>query len=267
MSIFQRPFGHKKGENNVQTTNTVLSDSLDDVANTDILGDNDVETYGIRWITERHVACVFLLDTSGSMTINDAIGKLNEGLRVFKEQTINDSSFDDHTKACIDVALVSFGPDVKVWQDFTPVSEMMTPTLSANGGTPMGAAIDKALDMIADRKEQYNELGTPYYRPWIFCITDGYPNDAYEMAAQRLKKMETDTKVLGYCVGVANYDRNKMLKIFDSKRIFELDNLNFPALFEFVSSSLATVRNSDQNSSGSVAVQAPSDLHTINMAF
>lgn len=253
MSIFQRPFGQKNG-NNAQTTNdTPISD--------------DVGTGGIKWITERHVACVFLLDTSGSMNENDAIGKLNAGLRTFKEQTINDTSFDEHTKACIDVALVTFGPDVKVEQEFTAVSEMIPPTLTANGGTPMGAALDKALNMITEQKAKYNELGTPYYRPWIFCITDGYPNDSYEAAAKRLKEMEDATKVLGYCVGVANFNRQKMASIFNTERLYELDNLNFPALFKFVSSSLATVRNSDPNGGRTVAVEAPSDLHTINIAF
>lgn len=201
-----------------------------------------------------HVACVFLLDTSGSMTTNDAIGKLNEGLRVFKEQTINDTSFDEHTKGCIDVALVSFGPDVKIQQNFTPVSNMIPPTLTAYGGTPMGAAIDKALDMITERKAQYNELGTPFYRPWIFCITDGYPNDAYKMAAQRLKKLESEKKVLGFCVGISNYDRNEMLKIFDPNRIWELENLNFTALFKYVFDNLTTIN-------GFVEIKVPEDLH------
>lgn len=226
-----------------------------------------VGTDGIRWPSERHVACVFLLDTSGSMTSNDAIGKLNAGLRTFKEQTMNDSSFDEHTKACVDVALVSFGPDVKVQQEFTAVSEMIPPTLTADGGTPMGAAIDKALDMITAQKARYNAFGTPYYRPWIFCITDGEPNDSYTAAAQRLKEMEVAKKVLGYCVGVENFNRHTMANIFNTERIFELGNLNFPALFKFVSNSLATVRNSDSSGGGTVAVDAPGDLHPINIAF
>jgi len=255
MSIFQTPFGQKKNNSQAPSNNAQTNDSPNY---------GDIGTNGIRWITERHVACVFLLDTSGSMNANNAIGKLNEGLRIFKEQTIRDSSFDEHTKACIDVALVSFGPDVRVIQDFTPVSEMNTPSLSANGGTPMGAAIDKALDMITTRKAQYNEYGTPYYRPWIFCITDGGPNDSYAMAAQRLKDMENATKVLGYCVGVESFDRQTMASIFNTERIFELENLDFPGLFKFVSSSLATVRNSDPNSGNSVEVEAP---HTLKVAF
>lgn len=256
MSIFQRPFGQNKGNNTQVSTSDVVAN--------DVAFKEDVGTGGIQWITERHVACVFLLDTSGSMSTNDAIGKLNAGLRTFKEQTINDATFDEHTKACIDVALVSFGPEVKVEQDFTPVSEMIPPTLIANGGTPMGAAIEKALDMITTQKAKYNEYGTPYYRPWIFCITDGGPNDSYVAAAQRLKLMESEKKVLGYCVGVENFDRNTMATIFDRERLFELENLDFPSLFKFVSSSLATVRNSDSSGSRTVEVEAP---RTLKIAF
>ncbi|HBN84986.1 MAG TPA: hypothetical protein DDZ89_14215, partial [Clostridiales bacterium] len=198
---------------------------------------DDVGAGGLQWITERHVACVFLLDTSGSMADDNAIGKLNEGLRVFKSQTVNDSTFDEHTKACIDVALISFGPTVILQQDFVPVSSMNPPVLTAGGGTPMGGALNMALDIITEQKARYNELGTPYFRPWIFCITDGKPNDDYLAATQRLKQMENEKKVLGYCVGVEKFDRSMMASIFNPERIFELANLNFPALFKFVSSS------------------------------
>ena len=256
MAIFQKPFGSNQPKQ------------------------DDVGTGGLEYISERHVACVFLLDTSGSMSANDAIGKLNEGLREFKTQTMTDTTFDEHTKACIDVALISFGPDVVLHSNtgeairrgqqfdmasaFVPVSSMNPPVLSANGGTPMGDAIDWALDIIGQQKARYNEYGTPYYRPWVFCITDGEPNDNYQAAAQRLRQMENDTKVLGYCVGVDNFNRNVMANIFNTERIFELTNLDFPGLFKFVSSSLTTVRNSDPNAGNQVDVPAPS---TLKIAF
>lgn len=248
MNIFQKAFDQNR-INNLQAS-----------ANDNSFKE-DIGTGGIQWISERHVACVFLLDTSSSMNSNDAIGKLNEGLRTFKEQTMNDSSFDEHTKACIDVAIVSFGPDVRVHQEFIPVSDMIPPTLTANGGTPMGEGIDKALDMITEQKSKYKKFGTPYFRPWVFCITDGEPNDSYASAVQRLKKLEADNSVLGYCVGVENFNRHTMANIFNTERIFELDNLNFPALFEFLSNSLATVRNSDSNGSRVLSLPAPRDLH------
>jgi uncharacterized protein YegL len=103
----------------------------------------------------------------------------------------------------------------------------------------MGEAIDWALDLITQQKARYNELGTPYYRPWLFCITDGEPTDDCHSAAARLKQMEQDKKVLGYCVGVENFNKEIMAKIFDLSRIFELTNLDFPGLFKFVSNILA----------------------------
>jgi uncharacterized protein YegL len=238
------------------------------------------DTGGLAYISERHVACVFLLDTSGSMSTNDAIGKLNEGLRIFKSQTVNDVAFDEHTKSCIDVAMISFGPDVAIHgidgrifkgnepfdmaNVFVPVSVMNPPVLTAEGGTPMGGAIDRALDLIAQQKARYNDFGTPYFRPWIFCITDGEPNDDYQAAAQRLKRMENDTKVLGYCIGVEGFNKSAMATIFNSERIFELDNLDFPGLFKFVSSSLTVIRNSDPNGGNQIDVPAPK---TLRMTF
>lgn len=201
------------------------------------------------------------------MVENDAIGKLNEGLRVFKHQTITDTTFDEHTKACIDIAIVSFGPDVVLQQGFIPVSELDLPILTANGSTPMGGALNMAYDIIQQQKARYKDLGTPYYRPWIFCITDGEPNDDYLVPAQRLKQMENDKKVLGYCVGVENFKREIMASIFNPDRIFELKNLNFPALFKFLSNSLVMVRNNDPTAGNTATVYAPTDLHKINITF
>lgn len=52
MGIFQRPFSQKKG-NQSQT-------SADDAAGSDAQVLDDIGTGGIQWVTERHVACVFL---------------------------------------------------------------------------------------------------------------------------------------------------------------------------------------------------------------
>lgn len=197
---------------------------------------------GIKYSTERHVACVFLVDTSGSM-FGEPIDQLNAGIKKFKEEML--SKNDNETSACVDVAIISFGARVKVVQDFVPVSEMKTPTLEAHGGTPMGQAIDLALNLIEKRKAIYNEYGTPYFRPWIFCITDGEPNDNYSAAAKRLSDMESQKHVLAYCVGVTDFNREVMAEIFNRKRIFELTDTDFSSMFEFVSNSLSSIRNSD----------------------
>ena len=52
------------------------------------LNQRDFNDEPVKYVTEKHVACVFLLDTSSSMNSNEAIKQLNEGLRVFKQQTL-----------------------------------------------------------------------------------------------------------------------------------------------------------------------------------
>lgn len=53
------------------------------------LNQRDFNDEPVKYVTEKHVACVFLLDTSSSMNSNEAIKQLNEGLRVFKQQTLS----------------------------------------------------------------------------------------------------------------------------------------------------------------------------------
>jgi uncharacterized protein YegL len=56
--------------------------------------------------------------------------------------------------------------------------------------------------MITMRKKLYRDNGTPYYRPWIFLITDGAPtdNDAWKNAAVRIK-MKNPAKVFAFSGG------------------------------------------------------------------
>ena len=192
-------------------------------------------------VSLHHVACVLLLDTSGSMTHTSSDGKrpideLNAGIRAFKEETLNNTSLSSEERSAIDVAIVSFGGDEpRVNVDFAPISEITIPTLDANGMTPMGKALDVAMDMIEARKTLYKEIGTPYYRPWIFCITDGEPTDEWRQTAQRLRDMEDRHKLLAYCVGVTGFNIGLMTKIFDEKRIIQLKGLEFTTFFKFLS--------------------------------
>ena len=210
-------------------------------------------------ISERHVACVFLLDVSGSMMQNDAIGKLNKGMVDFGKHMLNDGRVAN----VVDTAIVTFGNDVKVVQDWMPVSEMTAPVLTAKGNTPLGKALRKALEMIEDRKKVYKATGTPYYRPWIFCVTDGVPTDDWKDAAKKLKEAEDDKKVIARCVCVENdpnFSRAEIRQIFDPSRILKLEGLDFSGLFEFVSNSLSAVSKSNPSTDKTISVEVPRTL-------
>ena len=208
---------------------------------------------------ELHQPCVVLLDTSGSMGGSGAIHKLNEALRSFVEQ-LKDGSLVQ--RKCIEVALVSFGPDVKEIQPFTPAEYLKAPVLTASGTTPMGEAILKGMEMAQERKKVYMKDNVQYHWPWLFCITDGEPTDGYEAAAAKLKEWELGEHGTAYCAGTAGYNYDKVSRIFEPKRIFDVDRENFLSLFEFLENSLVAGQGSAPGSKVNVAL--PEDVRPHN---
>ena len=92
--------------------------------------------YDIMNFGEKHIACVLLVDVSGSMS-GQAIQELNEGLRLFGEALQSDSK----AYGCADVCVVSFGSTVQQVVPFCPAAEYTPPVLTAGGMTAMNEAI------------------------------------------------------------------------------------------------------------------------------
>ena len=95
---------------------------------------------------ENRCPVVLVLDNSGSMG-GAPIRQLNEGLQVFRDELQADSLAAKR----VEVAIVTFGP-VVVQTDFTTVQSFYPPTLAAAHDTPMGAAIEKAIELLNERK-------------------------------------------------------------------------------------------------------------------
>ncbi|MGI8500511.1 MAG: vWA domain-containing protein [Hassallia sp.] len=185
---------------------------------------------------ENRCPVILLLDTSGSM-YGQPIQELNRGLATFKEDVLRDSQ----ASLSVEMAIVTFGP-VQLTQDFTTIDQFTLPKLEANGNTPMGEAIEYALDLLEARKTTYKENGILYYRPWIFLITDGAPTDSWQYAAQRLKEAETQRRLLFFAVGVQGADMNTLRQIASQERTpIMLNGLDFRSLFVWLSTSMKRV--------------------------
>ena len=188
---------------------------------------------------EPRCACVLLLDVSGSMS-GRRIAALNEGLQAFAADLATDALASQR----VEVAIVTFsGQGVTVEQDFVVASAFEPRTLSTNGGTPMGAAIATAVDMVETRKRQYRENGIVYYRPWVFLITDGEPTDQWRDAAAKVRAAEEANGLAFFAVGVegANVDVLSQIAV---RPPLKLQGLKFVELFVWLSRSQRAVSTS-----------------------
>ncbi|MEH1938348.1 MAG: VWA domain-containing protein [Nostoc sp.] len=188
---------------------------------------------------ENRCPVILLLDTSGSMS-GQPIQELNQGLAAFKEDVLKDSQ----ASLSVEVAMITFGPIVKLTQDFVTIDQFIPPTLEVGGLTPMGAAIEYALDFLENRKQTYKDNGILYYRPWVFLITDGAPSpsDPWQSAAQRMREAEAQRRLLFFAVGVQGADMNILKQISSPERPpIMLNGLDFREMFVWLSASMKRV--------------------------
>ena len=188
---------------------------------------------------EPRCACVLVLDVSRSMA-GRRIDELNAGLQAFQDELAADTL----ARKRAEIAIVTFGP-VKIESQFQTAEDFRAPTLVTQGDTPMGSAIETALDLLDARKAHYKQAGIGYYRPWVFVITDGAPTDAWQKAAQRIHAGEgRNFSFFAVAVEGANL---QILNQLSKRAATPLKGTKFRELFLWLSSSLKAVSMSKPN--------------------
>jgi uncharacterized protein YegL len=182
-------------------------------------------------------ACVLVLDTSGSMR-GTPIAQLNQGMVAFSQ----DLKRNKLARVRVEIAVVTFGP-VRLAQDFVSASHFEPEQYVTTGETPMAGALHFSLDMITMRRMLYRDNGLPYYRPWIFLVTDGAPTDEWQSVAIRIKDAEAHKELSFFSVGVDNADMD-MLAQLSIRPPLKLIEYSFIEMFKWLSVSLSTVSHS-----------------------
>lgn len=183
------------------------------------------------------------LNTSDSMI--SWMDELNSGLRSFYK-IINK---DGVAKYFTEIAIVTFGGEAKNITDFATLNlQPNAPTLIADGETPMGEAVNLALDMLEARKKDYQSKGVDYYQPWLVLMSDGAPNgDNYELerAIGRTCGAINDKKLTIFPIGIGDRADMAVLKRFSPKREpLRLKGLCFREFFAWLSKSVSKTSQS-----------------------
>ena len=192
----------------------------------------------IAAVNEPHMAVLLLLDTSGSMN-GKPLEELMEGYNQFIKQT----SMYELAMKRVNIAAMQFGNGVRTVQDFISLSkvvEMSAPTLTADGQTPMGEAIEKGVQMVRDRCRVYDEAGIPHYKPWIFMITDGEPTDDISNAKTLIRQREDTGRLKFFSVGV-NGANTTILSSLSKRTIQATEKDQFKDIFNWISKSMSII--------------------------
>ncbi len=168
------------------------------------------------------------------------IDQLNAGIAGL----IDDLRADSLAALRVDIAIVAFGGEPRVVQPFACVEDVTVPHLTAAGQTPMGAAMAIAAEAIDRRKQLYRRHGIPYYRPWVFLLTDGTPTDGtlWRQASARLRDDDSAGRLSFFVIAVDGADMPLLRRMAPDKRPpYRLDSLQFQKLFQWLSASLRRV--------------------------
>lgn len=193
--------------------------------------------------TPRVPVCL-CLDISGSMQ-GSPIRELNDGVKLFYDAI----KADETALYSAEISVVTFGGNAKCESDFSSLElQPNPPSFSATGGTPMGEAVNMALDMLEKRKSEYRDKGVDYYQPWLVLMTDGEPNGSsseLNRAVNRTVELVKGRKLTVFPIGIGSGADMKVLERFSpNRKPVHLIGLNFSKFFSWLSKSVSTTSQS-----------------------
>ena len=190
--------------------------------------------------TARVPVCL-CLDVSGSMS-GEKISELNQGINLFYN-AIRD---DEVALYSAEISIVTFGTTASCVRDFSSLElQPNAPHLIAWGPTPMGEAVNLAIDLLEKRKNEYKEKGVDYYQPWLVLMTDGEPTDNISEAVSKVVNLVNNKKLTVFPIGIGRDANMTTLASFSPNRApLRLQGLKFKEFFTWLSQSVSRVSQS-----------------------
>ncbi len=204
--------------------------------NKKIYGDDD----DLVLNTSARIPVCLCIDVSGSMCT--CIEELNQGVKDFYKSIRENNA----ALAACEISIVTFGSKVEVLENFSTVDKKKDAIFIPNGKTDMTGGVNKSLQLLNKRKDEYKKNGVEYFQPWLVIFTDGTPDDTNSIIAVQnaVRKMESEKKLTVFGVAIGNLVDMEILDKFSKNGALKLKGNNFSEFFEWLGKSVSIVSNS-----------------------
>lgn len=179
------------------------------------------------------VPICFCLDVS-VFSEENYIQELNSGLRLF----YNTIKKDELASNSIEICIVTFGgTEVVCETDFASLAlRPEPPVLFEYGMASIGEAVNRSLDLLEKRKDEYKKSGVDFYQPWLVLVTkqqSNYNGEEYCRAVCRTVKLVNTKKLTVFPIAIGPEIDTKVLAQFSPKRFpLHLQGLKFKDFFQ-----------------------------------
>jgi len=181
-----------------------------------------------------------VLDTSKSM-YGAAIKELNNGVSLFMSAILD----DEVTRYSAELSVITFGGVVHNVIEFGSIENQKIPKFKAYGGTLMGEAIETTLDLLDERKKEYQKAGVDYFQPWMIIMTDGRPGDNINNVITQINELIKKRKLTLFPIAIGEKaDLSILSKLSPEKKPLKLKGLKFNEFFQWLSRSVSVVSQS-----------------------
>ncbi|HZI04385.1 MAG TPA: VWA domain-containing protein [Archangium sp.] len=209
--------------------------------------------------TARPLPVILMADVSGSMSAAGKIDALNNAVK----DMLDTFAREDDSRAEIHVSIVTFGQGgARVHQPLQPASRTQWQFMKADGGTPLGAALEVVRGMLEDPQQ----VPSRAYRPALVLVSDGQPTDTWQEPLKHLLGSERASKATRFALGIGEDADKDMLQAFlgsADARVFEAHEARQVRQF-FLWVTMSVTARSRSTNPNSVAVVDPTDLNELD---
>ncbi|TDD78009.1 vWA domain-containing protein [Actinomadura rubrisoli] len=184
-------------------------------------------------------------DESSSMS-GEPVQAINNSLPKLHAEIASNPVVADKTR----FALIGFNHHAQVLLALTDLSTVPSvPALNASGGTDYSSAFDLLYDTIVKDIDQLKADGHQVYRPAVFFLSDGQPNDDWTAAYRRVTAPEFAQRPNILAFGFGTADATTIQQVATVKAFMSDGTLGpAEALREFAQSLIRSIVNSGNQS-------------------